>query len=441
MTTRTAVSSKQCFTEDQYRFARESSALEYALSRGYPLIQKGNYYCLKDHDSMVFTQDGFWFWNSRSLKGRAIEFIRAYEDKTLVDAVQILNHVEGQTYADVRSGVQSHPAPQSPAAMPQPMRAEITKKPFALPPQSPDFRRLFGYLCGTRKLDSEILRDLIRQGRIYESIRRYTVQETGELKEVHNAVFVGMDAHGEPKSAFQRGLVSLSSSAAYKRDVPGSDPSAAFCVPGYGDAKTVIVFEASIDAISHACVYKDAGLDYKIYDRIALGGTQKAIGLTAYLESHPNITRVVLAMDEDAAGRAADAKIRSQLPEGYEVLSLRQSLGKDWNEYLLRWRELAGNVGQLPTTCRHTSCAQQNTTTPVGRIHYLDDKGGVMETVAYGDRAAFRKQVRLELNSGQRIIAETPEQQARIQQARAARTPRSEPPQPLQPEEEPELGE
>lgn len=429
MTTRTAASSKQCFTEDQYRFARESSALEYALSRGYPLIQKGSYYCLKDHDSMVFTQNGFWFWNSRSLKGRAIEFIRAYEDKTLVDAVQILNHVEGQTYADVRSGVQSHPAPQSPAAMPQPMRAEITKKPFALPPQSPDFRRLFGYLCGTRKLDSEILRDLIRQGRIYESIRRYTVQETGELKEVHNAVFVGMDAHGEPKSAFQRGLVSLSSSAAYKRDVPGSDPSAAFCVPGYGDAKTVIVFEASIDAISHACVYKDAGLDYKIYDRIALGGTQKAVGLTAYLESHPNITRVVLAMDEDAAGRAADAKIRSQLPEGYEVLSLRQSLGKDWNEYLLRWRELAGNVGRLPTTCRHTSCAQQNTTTPVGRIHYLDDKGGVMETVAYGDRAAFRKQVRLELNSGQRIIAETPEQQARIQQARAARTPRSEPPQ------------
>lgn len=430
MTTRTAVSSKQCFTEDQYHLARESSALEYALSRGYPLIQKGNYYCLKDHDSMVFTQDGFWFWNSRSLRGRAIEFIRAYEDKTLVEAVQILNHIEGQTYADVRSGVQPHPAPHPPAAMSQPMRTETTKKPFALPPQSPDFRRLFGYLCGTRKLDSEILRELIRQGRIYESIRRYTVQETGELKEVHNAVFVGMDAHGEPKSAFQRGLVSLSSSAAYKRDVPGSDPSAAFCVPGYGDAKTVIVFEASIDAISHACVYKDAGLDYKIYDRIALGGTQKAVGLTAYLESHPNITRVVLAMDEDAAGRAADAKIRSQLPEEYEVLSLRQSLGKDWNEYLVRWRELAGNVGQLPTTCRHTSCAQQHTTAPVGRIHYLNDKGGVMETVAYGDRAAFRKQVRLELNSGQRIIAETPEQQARIQQARAARTPRqSEPPQ------------
>ena len=430
MTTRTAVSSKQCFTEDQYRFARESSALEYALSRGYPLLQKGGYYCLKDHDSMVFTQDGFWFWNSRSLRGRAIEFIRAYEDKTLVEAVQVLNHVEGQTYADVHSGVQPHPAPHPPAAMPQPMRAETTKKPFALPPQSPDFRRLFGYLCGTRKLDSEILRDLIRQGRIYESIRRYTVQETGELKEVHNAVFVGMDAHGEPKSAFQRGLVSLSSSAAYKRDVPGSDPSAAFCVPGYGDAKTVIVFEASIDAISHACVYKDAGLDYKIYDRIALGGTQKAAGLTAYLESHPNITRVVLAMDEDAAGRAADVKIRSQLPEEYEVLSLRQSLGKDWNEYLVRWRELAEHVGQLPTTCRHTSCAQQNTTAPVGRIHYLDDKGGVMETVAYGDRAAFHKQVRLELNSGQRIIAETPEQQARIQQAREARTPRqSEPPQ------------
>ena len=44
-------------------------------------------------NSMVFTTDGRWFWNSHSLKGRAIEFIMAYEDKTLPEAVLILNHV------------------------------------------------------------------------------------------------------------------------------------------------------------------------------------------------------------------------------------------------------------------------------------------------------------------------------------------------------------
>lgn len=135
-------------------------------------------------------------------------------------------------------------------------------------------------------------------------------------------------------------------------------------------------------------------------------------------------------MDEDEAGQAADAKIRSQLPEKYEVSSLHQSLGKDWNEYLVRWRELTENEGQLPTTCRHTGYAQSESA-PVGRIHYLDERGAVAETVAYGDRTAFRKQVRLELHSGRRIIAETPEQKARIQRMREPRTPQ-------QPEPEPE---
>ena len=63
---------------------------------------------------------------------------------------------------------------------------------------------------------------------------------------------------------------------------------------------TVIVFEASIDAISHACIYKDAGLDDKLYDRIALGGTEKTVGLTTYLQTHPNISRVVIAMLKSA---------------------------------------------------------------------------------------------------------------------------------------------
>lgn len=40
-------------------------------------------------------------------------------------------------------------------------------------------------------------------------------------------------------------------------------------MPGREGVKTVIVFVASIDAISHACIYKDAGLGDKLCDRIA----------------------------------------------------------------------------------------------------------------------------------------------------------------------------
>ncbi|MET0017977.1 toprim domain-containing protein [Oscillibacter sp.] len=427
---------KLYFTKEQERYAYECSALEYAQSQGYELIRKGNYYQMKDHDSMIFTSNGHWFWNSRSLNGGAINFIMHYEGKTKVEAVLILNHAEGQTYADVINGVRPHYS----ATRPKPVHhaaAPVEKVPFKLPAQSNDFRRMFGYLCGTRKLDRDILRKLIHQGSLYESAYRYVVKSTGELKEIHNAVFVGRDEHGEPKSAFQRGLSSLGENTTYKRDVPGSDPSAPFLIPGHKGTDTVIVFEASIDAISHACIYKDAGLDDKLYDRIALGGTEKTVGLTTYLQTHPNISRVVIAMDEDAAGRAADQKIRELLDEvKYEAISLRQRVGKDWNEYLVKWRLIADGAVKLPTT----GADGPQDGKPVGRIHYLDDHGTVKDSVAYADRAAFQRQVRICLNSGRRIVAETPEQQKCFQQSREAHTPAQAkaPPEP-EPENEMEL--
>lgn len=426
---------KPHYTPEQERYARECSALEYAQSRGYELIRKGNYYQMKDHDSMVFTASGRWFWNSHSLFGGAGDFIVHYEGKTWVEAVLILNHAEGQTYEDVKNGRVPQHSSRQPVQFPRTVPVPAEKLPFKLPAQSNDFRRMFGYLCGTRKLDVDILKNLIKQGDLYESVYRYVVKSTGELKEVHNAVFVGRDRHGEPKSAFQRGLSTLGENTTYKRDVSGSDPSAPFCIHGHENAETVIVFEASIDAISHACIYKDAGLDYKLYDRIALGGTEKTVGLTTYLQTHPTISRVVIAMDEDAAGRAADQNIRSLLDETkYDIVSLRQDLGKDWNEYLVKWRQIAEGAAQLPTTGTYSIQPVKS----VGRVHYLDDRCEVVSTTDYDDGAAFQHEVRRCLNSGQRIVAETPEQQARIHRDRALRTPAQAQP-PLEMEDEMEL--
>ena len=45
---------------------------------------------------------------------------------------------------------------------------------------------------------------------------------------------------------------------------------------------------------------------------------------------------------KDAGGRAAEQHIRELLDETqYEIVSLRQSVGKDWNEYLDKWRQIA----------------------------------------------------------------------------------------------------
>lgn len=52
------------YTKEELNKAHEnSSALNYAMSR-YQLKCVGNYYTMPEHDSMRFTLDGKWYWNS-----------------------------------------------------------------------------------------------------------------------------------------------------------------------------------------------------------------------------------------------------------------------------------------------------------------------------------------------------------------------------------------
>ena len=102
------------YTEEQFQKARyDSSALEYARAQGYSLIQKGKYFTLAEHDSMVFTDQGSWFWNSRQLKGGALEFMTTYEHKTFVESVLILSGENILTQESAQTYESKEPSPQS----------------------------------------------------------------------------------------------------------------------------------------------------------------------------------------------------------------------------------------------------------------------------------------------------------------------------------------
>ncbi len=317
------------FTVAQLREARSCSALEYAKSAGYNLVKDGRGYHLKEHDSMIFTRDGRWFWNSQGLKGRAPDFLVHYEGMSLPEAVNRLTVGYG-------SAVQ-----RAPPSRRLPLRPHLStqgKKPFELPEKSPTFKRLFAYLCQTRNLDVEIVQELVEQHRIYESVRCYPAPGTGELREAHNVVFVGFDETGKPKSAFQRGTNTYG--AVFKRDVGGSDKTYAFCCPGREGVTAVSVFEASIDAISHATLAKHSGEDWRSRDRIAQGGTWEG-PLLHYLQCHPNVKEIELCYDNDEGGHKAAARTLEALEKegftaenGYLVTVSFPEL-KDWNEDLV----------------------------------------------------------------------------------------------------------
>lgn len=72
----------------------------------------------------------------------------------------------------------------------------------------------------------------------------------------------------------------------------------------------------------------------------SLGGTS-SVALVAFLERHPEITRVALYLDNDLAGRVNARKIKTLLKSDQRFSKIRVSVnpprsGKDYNEKLQR---------------------------------------------------------------------------------------------------------
>lgn len=307
--------------DEAYEFAKYgSSALEYARSRGYDLVRHGSSgaYHLREHDSMIFTANGGWFWNSRGMSGGAIDFMMVYEGKTFRDAVMELAESQGRGYQTS--------APHREPGVPKQWERE--KPEFSLPQVSENFKWLFYYLCNSRGLDKGVVKHLVDNELVYQS-KINTV--SGKTK--HNACFVYYDKDGKPCGGFQRGMESYGKP--FKKDLPGSDKSYGWLIKGAQPSR-LFVFEGAIDAASYVSLQKMNGSDpFRDADYLALGGLQPA-PLLKYLEQHPDIKHITLMLDSDEPGRRATESFRSQLTgRDLKVDTMEPPFGKDWNETLL----------------------------------------------------------------------------------------------------------
>ena len=151
-------------------------------------------------------------------------------------------------------------------------------------------------------------------------------------------VFVGKDDAGKAKFACMRSIID-----SLKKDVYGSDKEYSFCYPPHNPgSRHVAVFEAPIDALSHATLQELEGWKWDGY-RLSLGGTSH-VALAAFLERHPEIRRVNLYMDNDLGGLKNARKIKAMLHENPRFKHIRVGInpprsGKDYNEKLLNVRE------------------------------------------------------------------------------------------------------
>ena len=358
---------KKRFTQEQFEKALSVPLAPFMEKRGYKLKRVGNEFHLVEHDSFVVT-DNIWYWNSQNMRGNVISLLQKIENMDIVEAVL--------TLCDENTSNNEYVNPDF-------KEPEQKNKKIILPPHNANSRRVFAYLMKTRGIDKDIISDLIKQGKIYES-REYLakaqvaqnqyekiklvdgstfvdlqynnkITDTKEfqkgimlglnpdgkfkyagilkldgrsisehlkngsirnVKEVHNCVFTGLDEKNIIKYASMRGITYNSS---FRQDVVGSDKQYGFSMLGTSDM--VYVFEAPIDALSHASLFKLCSLDWKKDSRISLGGVCE-VALDKFLEQHPNIKKISFCLDNDRPGRNNVYGVYNEHKGRYEIRSL-----------------------------------------------------------------------------------------------------------------------
>lgn len=301
-------------TKEQIAKAREVDLLDYLLQHEPSSIQhEGANYRHREHDSLVYSgSKKYWYWNSQGRSINALDYLMEIRRYGLVDAVNLLVGTEPQRVMPVSSRA-SHPS----------VREEKEPIPFRLPKPRPCALALIPYLQ-KRGISDEVIKRCLQTGILYEA-RRF-----GEPV----CVFVGRDDVGTAKFACVRGINNN-----LRKDITSSDKEYAFCYPPDAPgSRHLAVFEAPIDALSHASLQQRDGWQWNGY-RLALGGTAP-VALYAFLDRHPEICRVVLHMDMDKAGIKNARRIKAVMQNDKQYRHIHVSVnpprcGKDYNDKLL----------------------------------------------------------------------------------------------------------
>ncbi len=322
---------KMPFTREQIADVYRTDIVTFLQQQGFELTKKDSKaMTLKGYGGLVFFHDSCnYYWHSKEEKGNIIDFVKDWYGMDFISAVELILG----TRAYRHSNYDFSPLPKA------------EKKELILPPRDETMVQVYAYLCKTRGLETSIVSAMIADNKIYQS---KTVKDG---KTYRNCAFVGYDMNDSPKHCALR---STNSNVKFHRDVTGSDKS--YCFSMEGRSNRAFIFEAAIDALSHASLCHLHGMDWTLDHRVIEGGlTNKS--LTRYLKDHPEVEELTFCYDNDGENLTPEglpwnqgqeqaiktAKLFEK--EGY-ACQIQTPRGKDFNVDLLQFHEMAERIAQ-----------------------------------------------------------------------------------------------
>lgn len=304
-------------TDEEIASAKENAnALDYVRMRGYALKGTNGRYELADDHTIVFKDTGKdrgrVYFNREAKSGDALTFMMEYEGMSFVDAVLTLSNPNlAQDMQRVREQVKPE-----------------EKEPFRLPKAAENSNILCNYLIQHRCCDPEIVQRLLSEGRIYQS------------SYYNSVVMVGYDETGIARSASIRSTEEVTGKGEkYNGDKTSSDKTYSFVIHGDPNTNTLVAVESPIEAMSYWSIAKQFGSPALKYDILALGGAGVTMGLEHYLQHHPNIQKLIIALNNDSqkfdhkinTGELNTEKLFRKFGQSYAIQVHTPQLN-DWND-------------------------------------------------------------------------------------------------------------
>lgn len=300
---------------DLIELARSQDVFDILQRTGEPLVKKDGQWRSVAHDSLVVTPGKGYYWFSRAEGSKSpIDYFVHVHGMSFQQAAKTVLDAINRDIAYAKQPVQEQQRP--------------VKNPRFRPlPRAKSNLDAYNYLTQERGLDAQLVRGLMEKGIIYQ---------TDKYK---NVTFVGTDFDGVVVSQFARCYDEDSGTSKFRRfDAWGSSKAYRFRIEN-PTCPRCNVFESEIDLLSYLSLRPETE---RTENYISLGGVSPK-ALYTYLQHRPDTTQINICTDNDKAGEKFAKAMQMRLGDEYEVSREAASIGKDWNESLVRLRDLKEN--------------------------------------------------------------------------------------------------
>lgn len=277
------------YNDTQIQAANQVDLAAFLYAHGEVLKKRGKQMLWEKHQVWI---DGCrWYTHYDSKGGYAVGFVMRYFGLSFQDAVKELLG---------ESGVSSPPMEVQPKK----------EKTLVLPKPNGNMNHVYAYLMQERFIDRDVISHFAYEQTLYED------------EKYHNCIFIGKDEDGIPKHCHRR-----STSGSFKQTESGSQAEHSFHHDG--ESEWLFAFEAPIDMLAFLSLHRE---NWQKHSYVALCSVSER-AILHRLKVNPKLKKIVLCLDNDAAGHAASVRIKELLQNiGYSDVRIHHPHNKDWDE-------------------------------------------------------------------------------------------------------------